>query len=155
MNHKAFARAYAYCCDAKTAAVLCGCEEDKAQAVGEALLHKRSVARQIEKCYLQKLRLYDCVRAGLEKIAFGRSNDAVYLAFTERENVTRGLVESLDLSLVSSVKRDKDGGVDIKLFDRQKALEALIGLESSQSGEAQAQSFLLALNEGEDTDEAV
>lgn len=152
MDTKAFAVAFAHCCDAQTAAMLCGCPITKAKAVGEALLHKKSVMRQIERCFSQKLRLYDCVRAGLERLAFGRSNDAVQLAFTDKEQITGKLVSSLDLSLVSSIKRDKDGGVDIKLFDRQKALEALGGLfEASDSVQA-AQSFLSALSEGDEAD---
>lgn len=152
---KAFARAYAYCCDAETSAILCGYPANEARAVGTALLHKKSVARQIERCFLEKQRLYDSVRTGLERIALGRSNDAVKLAFLQCEEVSAELIESLDLSLISSVKRDKDGGVDIKLFDRQKALESLIGLEETSSGEAAAQSFLSALSEGDEAEQAL
>lgn len=155
MDQRAFAAAYAHCCDAQTAAILCGCPITKAKSVGEALLQKKSVVRQIGKCFTQKLRLYDCVRTGLEKLAFGRSNDAVQLAFTEREQITGKLISSLDLSLVSSIKRDKDGGVDIKLFDRQKALEALCGLYEASDSEQTAQSFLSALSEGDEADEEV
>ncbi len=143
---KTFALVFSQCCDPKTAAVACGYKPDEALSAGLSLLSKPYVRRLIEKSFRDRQRLYDCVRAGLEKIAFGQCNDAVKLAFTETESVTPKLIDTLDLSLVSAIKRDKDGGVDLKLFDRQKALEALYELDRSGSGENAAMSFLKALD---------
>ena len=55
-------------------------------------------------------------------------------------------IEKLDLFNVSEIKRPKGGGLEIKFFDRLKALEKLAALggaeENSQS------SFIKALSEG-------
>lgn len=64
------------------------------------------------------------VISGLEKLAFGKVNDAVVLAFSE-EVPPQGLLGRMNLFNVSSVKRDKGGGVEVQFFDRQKALERL------------------------------
>ncbi len=137
---------YSRCFDEKTAAILIGIPPGEAQEEGHRLFSRPCVRRKIEKHCLEKLRLYDSVRAGLEKIAFGRSNDAVLLAFTQKESLSPSLIDGLDLSQISAIKRDKDGGVDLKLYDRQKALEALIRLDEAGSSESMAQSFLSALS---------
>lgn len=151
-RQKSFARAFSHCFDAKTAAILIGIPPDEALSEGQRLISQPAVRRRIEKHCLEKLRLYDSVRAGLEKIAFGRCNDAVLLAFTQKEALSPSLTDGLDLSLISAIKRDKDGGVDIKLYDRLKALEALIRLDEAGSSESAAQSFLSALG-GDDDEE--
>ncbi len=56
----------------------------------------------------------------LAELAFGRANDCVRLALEERADLDR-----LDLSLLSEVKRNDKGTVEIRLVDRLKALEQL------------------------------
>ena len=41
------------------------------------------------------------------------------------ENPSREQLEHMDLFLVSEIKRPKDGSMEIKFFDRLKALEKL------------------------------
>jgi hypothetical protein len=82
------------------------------------------------------------VRAGLERIAFGSANDAAYLVFSEEIPEPEKL-EKLDLFNVSEIKRVKGGGVEVKLFDRQKAMERLY--EYSDSGDNKAAEFIKAL----------
>lgn len=143
---KTFALVFSQCCDPKTAAAACGYPPDEALSAGLSLLSRPYVRKLIEKSFRDRQRLYDCVRSGLEKIAFGQCNDAIKLAFTETESVTQKFIDTLDLSLVSAVKRDKDGGVDLKLYDRQKALEALYELDRTGTSENSAMSFLKALD---------
>ena len=57
-------------------------------------------------------------------------------------------MDALDLSLLSEVKRNDKGTVEIRLIDRLQALEALSGMVGSEEGEMKA--FLQALRGGED-----
>ena len=70
------------------------------------------------------IRRTDVVRR-MAELAFGRANDCVRLALEDGANL-----EKLDLSLLSEVKRNDKGTVEVRLVDRLKALEQLgIGLE--------------------------
>ena len=74
----------------------------------------------------------------LAELAFGKANDCVRLALEDDPNLGR-----LDLSLLSEVKRNDKGTVEIKLIDRLKALEQL-ALVAEDNGE-DLESFLRAL----------
>ena len=80
----------------------------------------------------------------LAELAFGKANDCVRLALEDDPKLGR-----LDLSLLSEVKRNDKGTVEIKLIDRLKALEQL-ALVAEDQGE-DLESFLQALQgeEGE------
>ena len=66
----------------------------------------------------------------LAELAFGKANDCVRLALEDDPNLGR-----LDLSLLSEVKRNDKGTVEIKLVDRLKALEQLTALAADENGE--------------------
>lgn len=89
-----------------------------------------------------EIRRQDVVRR-LAELAFGKANDCVYLVL---ENTLQ--VEKLDLSLLSEVKRNEKGTVEVKLVDRLQALKQLAELVPEEKGEAEA--FLKAL-QGEET----
>lgn len=59
--------------------------------------------------------------ACLKKIAMGRVNDAVKLAFLDGTDL--GAVDRLDLTAVAEFKRSSGGAVEVKLLDRLEALE--------------------------------
>lgn len=84
------------------------------------------------------------ILSGLERLAFGSCNDAVYLVFSE-ELPPADVISRLDLFNVSEVKRVKGGGVEVKLFDRQKALEKMFEFLNSTDSAENAASLLLAL----------
>ena len=85
------------------------------------------------------------VEKGLRRLAFGSVADALKLMLCE-ETMTAEEIEKLDLFNVSDIKRPKGGGLEIKFFDRLKALERL---EKMGSGEENTQSsFVQALAEG-------
>lgn len=110
---------------------------------GIRLLRKEAVKRECEK---QNALIKPSAHRGLERIAFGSIADAVYLA-TKETPVTKEELEGLDLFMVSELKLNKGGGIDMKFFDRIKALDLL------QSGEAEAvgstaEPFYRALCEG-------
>ena len=77
----------------------------------------------------------------LAELAFGKANDCVRLALEDDPKLGK-----LDLSLLSEVKRNDKGTVEIKLIDRLRALEQL-ALVAEDSGEDLEQ-FLKALRGG-------
>ncbi len=85
------------------------------------------------------------IRRELRKLAFGRANDCVKLALGQAVDI-----ETLDLSLLSEIKRGAGGAVEVKLMDRIKALEQLA--ELAQEGDEKAEEFLQALITGAQAD---
>ncbi len=74
----------------------------------------------------------------LAELAFGKANDCVKLVLEEE-----AILEKLDLSLLTEVKRNDKGTVEVRLVDRLKALEQLALL--AQAGGEDLESFLKAL----------
>lgn len=61
--------------------------------------------------------------AGYYRMAFGGVSDALRLLYTERP--TEKELSEMDLFMISEIKKPKDGMLEIKFFDRLKALEKL------------------------------
>ena len=74
----------------------------------------------------------------LAELAFGKANDCVRLALEDDPQLGR-----LDLSLLSEVKRNDKGTVEIKLIDRLRALEQLAQVAGEDTQELEL--FLQAL----------
>lgn len=83
------------------------------------------------------------VSEGLRRLAFGEIQDAVSLLFESDDGIISKLPQ-LDLFNISEIKRVKGGGMEIKFFDRLKALEKL-GQAVSTADKAQVSSFYDAL----------
>lgn len=95
---------------------------------GLKLLASQDIRRRIRELDGQKGFRQEAIR-GLKRIAFGSISDAVRLLRDEEiENL-----DGLDLFMVSEIKRPKGGGMEIRFYDRLKALEIL-----SQCGEQEA-----------------
>ena len=77
----------------------------------------------------------------LAELAFGKANDCVRLALEDDPKLGK-----LDLSLLSEVKRNDKGTVEIKLIDRLRALEQLALVAEEEKTDLE--SFLQALQEG-------
>ena len=77
----------------------------------------------------------------LAELAFGKANDCVRLALEDDPRL-----DKLDLSLLSEVKRNDKGTVEIKLIDRLRALEQLALVAEEEKTDLEA--FLSALQEG-------
>ena len=90
-----------------------------------------------------QIRRQDVTRR-LAELAFGKANDCVRLALEDDPQLSR-----LDLSLLSEVKRNEKGTVEIKLIDRLKALEQLA--QAAMEDKDAAQEFLQALRESGET----
>lgn len=75
--------------------------------------------------------------SGCRTLAFGSAADAFSLIYSGDEELAKEKIEALNLMNISEIKRPKGGGIEIKFFDRLKALEKLYELSSAQSdGEA-------------------
>ena len=74
----------------------------------------------------------------LAELAFGEANDCVRLVLEEGAQLN-----ALDLSLLSEVKRNDKGTVEVKLVDRLRALEQLATLAADSGSDME--SFLKAL----------
>lgn len=83
------------------------------------------------------------VLTGLHKLAFGKVNDAVRLVFAEE--VSPEMLSGMNLFNVSEIKRDKGGGVEMRFFDRQKALERLYEYAHAGQNSETAENLLKAL----------
>lgn len=115
-------------------------------AVDGADLLRKSVYQKMVADYRQALQNETMaqVKTGLERLSFGRCNDVLQLLLAE-ETLTSCEIQSLDLYSVASIKRDKNGGVEIHFADRQKALCSLYEFSGDAAGNAAAQSLLEAI----------
>ena len=102
--------------------------------------------KSVEKGLRQRIRTGEIRRQDvtrrLAELAFGKANDCVRLALEDEPSLDR-----LDLSLLSEVKRNDKGTVEIKLIDRLRALEQLAEVAEEDSADMEA--FLQALQGGE------
>lgn len=89
---------------------------------GLKLLTLESIKQRIEQLDRQTGFKQEAIR-GLKRIAFGSITDAVKLVLSQGEDI--GDLECLDLYMISEIKRPKGGGMEIKFYDRLKALEQL------------------------------
>ncbi len=143
-----------FCCqyarlgDVEAAARLAGFPPETAAAAGAALLRQTS-CQKLVRTYQMALQCDPAaaVCAGLRRLAFGRTNDAIQLVLAE-EPPTPEQLQQLDLFSVSSIKRDKNGGMELHFFDRLKALSALYESSSDADGKAAAHALLAALSSG-------
>lgn len=113
------------------------------------MLHAPTCTRILRRMTAQPSADRASVLAGLSRLAFGAANDAARLVFAQ-EPPTDSMIAALDLFQVSEMKRDKAGGVEIRLFDRQKALERLLEITAENDAKVQAQALLAALGGGDD-----
>lgn len=74
----------------------------------------------------------------LAELAFGKANDCVKLVLETGEQM-----EDLDLSLLTELKRNEKGTLEIRLVDRLKALEQLALLAQNEGTDLE--SFLQAM----------
>ena len=74
----------------------------------------------------------------LAELAFGKANDCVKLVLGEDVSL-----EGLDLSLLTELKRNDKGTLEVRLVDRLRALEQLAAM--AQSTGTDLESFLQAM----------
>ncbi len=84
----------------------------------------------------------DRLAAQIARLAFAKTNDAVSLiTHPERDP------DALNLQMLESVKRGKDGSIEVKLMDREPLIRLLVELLRPGDGEAdRAKELYSALN---------
>ena len=136
-DKRRFAAAYLRSFDAELAAQTIGRED------GVRLLETPAVQKELA---LQRAQCDICkadVLRRLAQLAFGRANDCVKLVLLDAPEI-----DSLDLSLLSELKRNDKGTVEVKLVDRIRALEQLLNAGTQNADAAEA--FFAAAQDGED-----
>lgn len=117
----------------------------KPELNGLRLLEKDCVRAEIERLELKR-RTAQEIREGYRRLAFGPVTDAVRLLFLD-EAPSPGQLEEMDLFSIAEMKRPRAGGVELKFFDRLKALEKLSQMEE-QAVQDSALPFYEALEQG-------
>ena len=108
---------------------------------GRGAMDRKTGEKQLRERILSgKISRQDVTRR-LAELAFGKANDCVRLALEDDPQLGK-----LDLSLLSEVKRNDKGTVEIKLIDRLRALEQLA--EVAGEGTEELDQFLKALGGG-------
>ena len=147
-KEKAFCQQFARLHNAKEAAVRAGYSINRAQRTADRLLQRREILRRIDREMERFVpqHLEQLLFAGLMRLAFGSANDAAKLA-VGHEALSPEQIDRLDLFLVSELKKTKDGGFEVKLHDRIKALGCLEQFLQAHQDSQTADSFFQALEQ--------
>ena len=128
-REKLFCIYFCECRDPRRAAMLAGYGA-LSKRISAKLLARQDILSQIEKLGGMTAATKNEAVSGYRQMAFGSSADAIKLLFSDGEISEQELME-LDLYNVSEIKRPKGGGMEIKFFDRLKALEKLAELSGT------------------------
>ena len=139
-----FCAYYAQTRNGREAAAKCGYRF--AGRTAAKLLRRSDIRAQIEELDRAQALAQSDIAAGYARLAFGCVSDAVALALSpQTENAN---LEEMDLFSVSEIKCGKNG-VEIRFFDRLKALEKLEALTQSRESET-AKELFKAIGQGAD-----
>lgn len=108
------------------------------------LINRKDIKSEIERLDRSRLISAQEIAAGYRQLAFGSVADALKLIYCD-DNPTDIEKEKLELFNVSEIKRQKGGGIEIKFFDRMKALEHLELISKNGSDDEKALPFYRAL----------
>lgn len=92
---------------------------------GDVLITRDYIVEEIERLSaLQDKSLQHLAKAGLKKLAMGSIADAISLINMEKAP-SNARLKKMDLFMISEIKRNDKGTIEIKFFDRFKALDKL------------------------------
>lgn len=112
---------------------------------GAELLANKEIYQTIEKIFKEKKKnLTYKATTGYERLAFGSIADCIKLLFSESLDPKQ--LERMDLFNISEIKKPREGAMEIKFFDRLRALEKLEQMETEQKNEKEP--FYAALERG-------
>ena len=92
------------------------------ERAGMKLLARKEIRDEIDKLNLRKTGKEEII-CGLKRLAFGSVADPMKIILSDGTESFD--TESMDLFGISEIKKPKGGGIEIKFFDRLKALEKL------------------------------
>ena len=87
------------------------------------LLKRKEIRSFIDELDKQRRADKKDIAQGYVRLAFGCVSDAIKLLYAE--DTEKDKIEEMDLFNISEIKRKKGGDIEIKFFDRLKALEKL------------------------------
>lgn len=111
---------------------------------GLRLLKEKRIANELENLKKQN-NIIPSAKEGFARLAFGNVSDAVRLVI--QGDFCGDNIDRLDLFNIAEIKRPKDGSLEIKFFDRIKALENLARLEEETENCDTSLPFYRALEE--------
>ena len=132
-KEKLFCLNYAILPDGRDAAIKSGYTLSPHTAAVK-LLSRKDITDEIASLTKAQTPCPNETAAGYRKLAFGNIADALSLVFCEIPPTHEQLVE-MDLFNIAEIKRPKGGGVEIKFFDRLKALEHLAQIATDESSD--------------------
>lgn len=133
-TEKDFCKFYATTRNAREAAIMSGISVF-AERKGQKMLLRDDIRCEIERIESEMDKSKNEALAGYRRLAFGSIADAVRLIIAESTGEILD-VEKLDLFSVSDIKKVKGGGMEIKFFDRQKALESIEAIENTNEDDS-------------------
>ena len=146
ISARAFAKMFVRTRNGSETAVRLGAEPSQAKQIEADYLANKAVKREIRRLDKEDVQTLCYVKTGLSRLAFGSINEAAALVFSEEP--TREEILRADLFNVAELKKVKGGGVEMKFFDRQRALEKLVELDPELKEISAAQEFLNAVYDG-------
>lgn len=109
------------------------------------LLKRKEILDEIARIDKQRRATDNDIATGFARLAFGCVSDAISLLF--KDEVSASDIEKMDLFNISEIKRKKNGDIEIKFFDRLKALEKLTDI-TDLSSEENENSIFHAIEKG-------
>ena len=103
------------------------------------LLRRQDIAQEIARIDKQREATQKDISIGYQRLAFGCISDAVKLLFSDE--ISPEEIEKMDLFSISEIKRKKGGDIEIKFFDRLKALEKLTDMWSTNREDEESSLF--------------
>jgi len=143
-REKLFCTYYSLKQNPKEAAILAGYRKFP-EKTALRLLKKESIRNLIKSAEKKNTSSDAEVTAGLRRLCFGCVNDAVKLAFSDEVDVE--ILKDMDLFNISEIKVNRGKGIEIKFFDRLKALEKLSSI-AKENEFAQDNDFYKAIEQG-------
>ena len=103
------------------------------------LLRRQDIIQEISRIDKQREATQKDISIGYQRLAFGCISDAVKLLFSDE--ISPEEIERMDLFNISEIKRKKGGDIEIKFFDRLKALEKLADIWSTTKEDEESSLF--------------
>ncbi len=120
-KEKLFCTYYSINCNGREAAAKSGYRFPEKTAL--RLLKRKEIRSYLDELDKQRRADKKDIAQGYVRLAFGCVSDAIKLLYAEDTEKDR--IEEMDLFNISEIKRKKGGDIEIKFFDRLKALEKL------------------------------
>lgn len=133
-KERLFCCCYVECGNAEEAARKAGFPPER-ESAGAELLCREDIMNEISRLLSRREEILRYrIQCGYERLVFSNPADGVKLLFMQESDLRQ--LNDLDLFNISEIRRPKDGMIEIKFYDRLRALERMAGLQDNKGGEA-------------------